>query len=595
MGRGDVSLACASALVDALVAGGVRHACVSPGSRSTPLALALARNERVTVHVHLDERSGAFFALGLAKATQRPVAVACTSGTAAAECFPAVVEASQSRVPLVVLTADRPLRLRGTGANQTIDQTELYGRYARAYVEPPVPTTSDDVAAWLDAGLRVLRAASGLPIGPVHVNCCFEEPLVPEGAGPVSRVTIETERRPKPWEGLAGPEDVDRVAEAISGARGVIVAGPRTWEDSDGIGDLADHLGWPLLAEPASGVRLPEAALAAGQALLGDDAWIDAHRSEVVLQLGAAPTTRATQRLVASAGRLVVIDIHHLEPDPEGRADVRIHAQPKDVIGPLLGRPFADDGEPIAFALTEGDPLPDVAALERLRIAPAPFGWLAGWQGADDRARRAIDAKLDDEGAPSELRVARDVAAFVPDGGFLFVGSSTPIRDLDLAMAPRDGLRVLTNRGASGIDGSIATALGAAAAGRGPLFALLGDLTFLYDVGTLAWQARRGLHAVLVVLNNGGGEIFSQLPQRGLPEHRDLFTTPHGFADFSALCAGLGVRHATVSRSAELGPALERAVHDGGIHVVEVRIDPERDRACRDELRAAVHDVLAAR
>ncbi|MEP6759537.1 MAG: 2-succinyl-5-enolpyruvyl-6-hydroxy-3-cyclohexene-1-carboxylic-acid synthase, partial [Actinomycetota bacterium] len=180
MGRGDVSLACATALVDALAGRGVRDACVSPGSRSTPLALALARDERIRVHVHLDERSASFFALGLARATGAPVAVTCTSGTAAAEYLPAIVEASQSRVPLVVLTADRPPRLRGTGANQTIDQTDLYGRYTRAYLEPPVPATATDTDRWFDAGLRACEAVTGSPHGPVQVNCPFEEPLVPE-------------------------------------------------------------------------------------------------------------------------------------------------------------------------------------------------------------------------------------------------------------------------------------------------------------------------------------------------------------------------------------------------------------------------------
>ena len=183
MGLGDISLACATGLVDALAGRGVRAACVSPGSRSTPLALALARDERMRVHVHLDERGAAFFALGLAKASGAPVVLACTSGTAAAEYFPAIVEASQARVPLIVLTADRPPRLRGTGANQTIDQTELYGRYVRAYLEPPVPAALEDAEAWFDAGVRAHDAATGTPPGPVQLNAPFEEPLVPDAHG----------------------------------------------------------------------------------------------------------------------------------------------------------------------------------------------------------------------------------------------------------------------------------------------------------------------------------------------------------------------------------------------------------------------------
>ena len=182
MDTGDISLACATALFDELAAHGLRHACVSPGSRSTPLALALDRHAEITVHVHLDERSSAFFALGLAKALRRPVAVACTSGTAAAELFPAVVEASQARVPLYLLTADRPPRLRGTGANQTIDQVRLFGEYAGAYLDPPVPASPDDALEWRRIGRDAVAACGGPQPGPVHINCSFDEPLVPTGA-----------------------------------------------------------------------------------------------------------------------------------------------------------------------------------------------------------------------------------------------------------------------------------------------------------------------------------------------------------------------------------------------------------------------------
>jgi 2-succinyl-5-enolpyruvyl-6-hydroxy-3-cyclohexene-1-carboxylate synthase len=592
--RADVSLACAAALVDALVAGGVRHACVSPGSRSTALALALARNDRVTVHVHLDERSSGFFALGLAKATGKPVAVACTSGTAAAELLAPIVEASQSRVPLVVLTADRPPRLRGTGANQTIDQTELFGRHVRAFVEPPVPSVPGDADAWAEAGVEALHAMAGLPIGPAHVNCPFEESLVP-GEASTGRRTVEVPRRdPKPWERLATTEDVDRVAAAASGARGVIVAGWSAWDDLGAIDLLADHLEWPLLAEPGSGLRTPgegvrgpDGALAAGQGLLGTDRWLDAHRPEVAIQVGAAPTARATQRLVASVERLVVIDVHHLEPDPEHRADVRVRAMPEEVAAGLLGRPTGD-----ALAITSPTPVPSAEELRAARIEPAPFGWRADWLDADERARGALDRVLDDEDRPSELRVARDLAAWVPDGGLLFVGNSGPVRDLDLAMAPRSGLRVLGNRGASGIDGLVSTALGVAAARRGPTVALLGDLSFLVDAGALLWLAGRGIDAVLVVLNNGGGQVFSRLDQGALPERQELFVTPHGFEDLGALCVTARAGHARVEQMRALVRSLEDGLARGGVQVVEVTIDPGHDRAIRQGCSEAIREAL---
>jgi 2-succinyl-5-enolpyruvyl-6-hydroxy-3-cyclohexene-1-carboxylate synthase len=589
MSLGDVNLACAWALVEELHSSGVAHACISPGSRSTPLALALERHPGVKTHVHLDERSSAFFALGLAKATGKPVAVVCTSGTATAELFPAVVEASQSRVPLVLLTADRPPRLRGTGANQTIDQIEIFGVYVRACLEPPLPATKDDVSAWAETGRTAVRAAAGLPIGPVQVNCAFDEPLAPTGE-PFRRATAHSDRSfRKPWEGLVLPEDIERAARYLSGARGIVVAGGMAWGDLHRVIDLADRLEWPVIAEPTSQARVPE-ALAAGPFLMRSEAWLATHAPEVVLHVGAYPTSRTAQSLVASAGTLLVVDVHHPEPDPEGRATWRLRAQPEDLAGALVGRPFARDGEPILFAVT-GSTIPRGEDLETERIAPSPMGWRAEWLGADTRARTLVDETLDGWGEPFEGRVARDLAAVIPDGGTLVVGSSMPIRDLDVFMTPRNGLRVLANRGASGIDGFVSTALGVAASGA-PTYVLCGDLTFLHDVGALVWNARRGLEALFVVLNNGGGTIFGYLPQRSLPEFERLFETPHD-VDLGAICAASGAGHTRIERADELLPAVDEAA-GRGVHVVEVVIDPELDRGRHAEVQAAVDETLRA-
>ena len=291
MSLGDVNLGCALALVHELVRGGMQHACISPGSRSTPLALALDRHPSVTTHVHLDERSGAFFALGIAKAAGKPVGVACTSGTAAAELFPAVVEASQSRVPLVLLTADRPPRLRGTGANQTIDQVELYGTYARAYVEPPVPASDADVESWRRAGERAIDAVRPVP-GPVHLNLPFDEPLVPSNGAATSpsQTSLRSRSRSRVDVSL---ENGDRFAREVSGARGMAVVGGWTGDLSGVTRFFTEGLKWPVLAEPTSGIRTPGVALAAGQALMSSSAWLDRHRPELVVQLGATPTTQA--------------------------------------------------------------------------------------------------------------------------------------------------------------------------------------------------------------------------------------------------------------------------------------------------------------
>jgi 2-succinyl-5-enolpyruvyl-6-hydroxy-3-cyclohexene-1-carboxylate synthase len=557
---GDVSLACAWALVDELVGAGMRHACLSPGSRSTPLALALSRHPHVELHVHLDERSSAFFALGIAKATLRPVAVACTSGTAAAELFPAVVEASQSRMPLVLLTADRPPRLRGTGANQTIDQIELYGRYARAFLEPPVPAVVADVEAWRDAGRSALDAMLPTP-GPVHVNCPFEEPLSPsdEATSPSRTRSSGWERRAQRPEASLTQEEADELVRLVSGARGVAFFGAWPTIDDGPARLWSDVLGWPVIAEPQSNTRLPDQALTAGQVLLGSG-WLAGHEPDVVVQLGAAPTTRASQALIAAAREVIVVDQFHLEPDTEGRATLRLHVDPGEI------------------------------SVEGAR--PAPAWWTEDWQRADERARVAMDSFLDGIAEPFEPRVARDLAASTPAGGTLFVGNSSPIRDLDLAMAPREGLRILANRGASGIDGMVSTALGIACAGPGPTFALLGDLSFLHDVGAFLWSTRRGSRLSMVVLNNGGGQLFAQLPQRGLPEHKQLFLTPHDL-DLGQVCAAGGAGHERIERSDDLIPALARTDAGSGLMVLEVMVDAERQRHHRAELKAAIDDALA--
>jgi 2-succinyl-5-enolpyruvyl-6-hydroxy-3-cyclohexene-1-carboxylate synthase len=584
--QGDISLACAAALVDGLVGGGATHACLSPGSRSTPLAIALARDARVRLHVHLDERSSSFFALGLAKATGRPVIVATTSGTAVAELLPAVVEASQSRMPLVLLTADRPPRLRGTGANQTILQPGLFGGYVRASLDLPVPAAPGQEAWWRQATREAFDAMADDPPGPVHLNCPFEEPLMPSDGVASPPRTDERFEWPVRPEAALDPDESERLAGLVSGA---VVVG--AWP-GDIYGDVrfwSETLGWPVLVEPTSTARRPGASLAAGQAVIASEAWASAHRPEVVIQFGAAPTSRPTQAFVASAEHVVVADRWHLDPDPDRVASWRLAVDP-DALGSALGRhPVVQRG--IGIALTGERTESEVEQLWRARIDPTPEEWREGWRESDRRARTTMDARMDGWEEPFEPRIARDVAARVPAGGILFVGNSTPVRDLDLAMAPRDGLRVLANRGASGIDGLVSTTLGVAAADRGPTVALLGDLSFLHDVGAVVWNAPRVFQLTIVVVNNGGGHVFSLLPQRGLPEHRELFVTPHRL-DLGALCEAAGAGHERVERAPDLLPALDRAA-GAGLSVVEVVVDAELGLRRRREMQGAVDTAVA--
>jgi 2-succinyl-5-enolpyruvyl-6-hydroxy-3-cyclohexene-1-carboxylate synthase len=543
-------------VVDDLVRFGMEHATVSPGSRSTPLALARARHPHVLVHVHLDERAAGFFALGIAKATGRPVAVACTSGTAAAELLPAVVEASQARVTLVLLTADRPPELRGIGANQTIDQVGLFGGHVRASFDAPVPGDAADEQTWHDLVLELTRASMGLPPGPVHLNLPFREPLVgaPEvlPASPPSGTEFTLSA-------VAEPEELEALQrELTSTTDGLILAGSMR-ESPPTLPEVAARAGWPLLAEPTSNLRVP-GALSAGQLLLADARFSNEHVPEVVLQFGAAPTSRAALELVRRAGRLVIVDPDHLVADPHRKAAWTLRAEPAGFVSELLFG-YEPSGE---------------------------SAWLRAWREADEAARTAVEGVLDAWGEPYEGRIARDVAASVPDGGVLVVGSSMPVRDLDAYKRPREGLQVLANRGASGIDGFVSTALGVSAAGA-PTTALCGDLTLLHDIGALIWSASRDLDCVVVVPNNDGGAIFSFLSQRELPEFEELFATPHG-RDLGAICRAAGAGHARVEHAADLIPAVERARGAGGVHVVEVPID----RARNVELHAAVQEAVAA-
>ena len=546
---GDIAFACMRELVDELHQGGVDAVCISPGSRSTPLVLAFARHGAFDVRVILDERSAAFFALGRARATGKPAALVCTSGTATANYLPAIVEASMSNVPMIVLTADRPPSLRGTGANQTIDQHQLYGGYVRMFMETGVPRAHAHAAKmWRTLARRAVETAQ---TGPIHINMPFEEPLTPTGA----EVDLGT-TDPKPPQNLTTPSiNVESFRDLLLSERGAIVAG-QIDDDAQAVAALAEHLGWPLIAEPLSGLRVPGDALSAGQALLGDDRFAEQHAPEAVLQFGRTPTSRATQRFVAAAARLGVIGERPADPAKAAKQ--------------TLSAPEGAAARALIKLVSENDGT-----------------WLKEWRDADAVARGALDTFLDGEKQPFEIRVARDVAAAVPDGTTLVVASSTPVRDLDFAMAPREGLRVIANRGASGIDGFVSTVLGVASAGS-PTVALAGDLSVLHDAAGLLWVARRGEPVIFVVLNNKGGGIFDLLPSAALPENDALFATAHEI-DLRALAAAAGIGYET---GTDLAAFLKEAPTTATLF--EVPIDRARAVKRRKALKKAIASALSA-
>jgi 2-succinyl-5-enolpyruvyl-6-hydroxy-3-cyclohexene-1-carboxylate synthase len=529
----DANTSFATALVDEWARSGVTDAIVAPGSRSTPLALALARDARLRTQVVLDERSASFRALGIALATGRPVVLLCTSGTAAANFHPAVIEAAHARVPLVVCTADRPPELRDAGAGQTIDQDHLYGSAARWYSDPGPP--EDHPAAgpvWRALACRAVTESLGPPAGPVHLNLPFREPLVPTGA-PLVDAPGRADGRPwtisSPATRASAPVVVERLADLVRAhPRGLLVAGWGANVQAATAARFAEAAGWPVLADPISNLRAGVHAVSVYEALLRTPGFADAYRPDVVVRIGAPLTSKiATNWLDASVAQ-VLVDPDAGWLDPHHAASERIAAD----AGVLL--------DAVAGALGSH---------------AVNLDWLDEWQRAESRARDAIDAVLDQPGAAFEGRVARDVAAALPDGSTLVVASSLSVRAVEWCMAPRTGLRVLANRGANGIDGFVSTVVGvaqASAKSNAPTIGLCGDLCFLHDVNGLLGATAP---MTLVVLDNDGGGIFSFLPPAELPEFEALFGTPHGL-DLVEVARAHGVTAERVDDTSKLAGAL---------------------------------------
>jgi 2-succinyl-5-enolpyruvyl-6-hydroxy-3-cyclohexene-1-carboxylate synthase len=640
------STAFATVFADELGRCGLREVVIAPGSRSTPLAMAfwaLERAGRVRLHVRIDERSASFTALGLAKASRRPVAVLCTSGTAAANFHPAVIEADESAVPLLVLTADRPPELRATGASQTIDQVKLYGSAVRWYAESGVPERRAGMAGyWRSLACRAWANAAGalgtLP-GPVHLNLPFRDPLVPDGApgapppdnnekrasayreagsgrppaGPAPSPADNSNKRASataPEAGQAGrPAEMSAFADAdwpeslagradgapwtrfgvpAAGAeplalpwseRGVIVCGDGDY-DAAALVELAERAGWPILAEPSSGARRGPNALTGYQYLLAAPEFMAACRPEVIVSAGRPGLTRPQSALMGLA-RAGGPAVRHV------------------VVASGPGR-WADPQR----AAT------DVAPAIRLTGAPAkaPGGWLGAWLRADAAATRAAGAVLDvpGNGALAEPEVARELLAALPANAVLWCGNSLSVRDIDLLMPPRTDARVIASRGASGIDGTFSTAAGAALAHaaehpRAVAFALVGDLSLLHDAPGLAiGPAEPRPDLCVVVVNNDGGGIFEGLePARfkdnaggaadGPSVFERVFGTSHG-ASLEQLAAAFGVPYTLAERPGDLAKAVAAAIPGTGPRIVEARTG----RAVSEDLRARMRAAAVA-
>jgi 2-succinyl-5-enolpyruvyl-6-hydroxy-3-cyclohexene-1-carboxylate synthase len=537
-------------LIDEWVRLGIRHAVVAPGSRSTPMAVALASNQDVTVHIVHDERVAAFVALGIGL-DGVPAVLLCTSGTAAANFYPAVVEAGLSDVPMVVITSDRPPELRDVGAPQTIDQTHLYSRSVRWFHDPGVPDTAG-AHTWRSLAFRAFKAARH---GPVHLNLPFREPLtgtpgeLPAASRrePVS-TRITSVGAPAP---AIGPAD-EGVGALVDRQRGVIVAGGRSGVSTERIAALAESTGWPVLADPTSGARALPAAVTTFDALLRHRDFADAHVPEVVVRIGRPPASRVLAEWIAGCSCVVV-----------------------QVGGPGV----IDPGHDVALVCTIDD-------LDGLRGSSGTT-WAARWRHAEKRAMEAIEAVLADDGSLTEPGVAHVVATSVPEGVGVVVASSMPVRDLEWFGGP--GAIAHANRGANGIDGVVSTALGRALAGT-PTVAIVGDIAFVHDSNALVGLRTRSADLRIVVVDNDGGGIFSFLPQAtALPadQFETLLGTPHG-TDIEGLARAHGIDASTITDAGELA---ERLTHPGP-WLVRVPTDRAENVVVHNRLNAAVAAAL---
>ena len=563
------------AFVDELARCGLRDACTSPGSRCTPLVLSLAREPRLRCHSHIDERCSGFFALGLAKATGAPVAVTCTSGTATAELLPAAIEAHEAGVPLLILTADRPPELRENGAGQTIDQVKLFGQAAKWFFEVGTHEPTQERLRWMRtlACRAYWRALEGRP-GVVHLNFPLREPLVEDEPLPADG-TGRPDGRPlvtcTPAR-AAAPEDARSLAGPVAAARrGVVVAG--RYERDTALGEAASAFcaaaGWPLLADPLSGARRGEAAVAHYDALLRHGPFAASVKPDLVLRVGDLPTSKPLRGWLAS-----MCDVPQAAIDQEGRW------QDPDA---ALCRRFALEPAAALRALAQDAPAPDP-------------DWLASWRSADERAAEALLGVLG-AGGLSEPTVAAELGVLLPEQATLFVASSMPVRDIESFWPVRaDPPRVLCNRGANGIDGTVSSAFGAAAAGRrGPDVLLIGDVALAHDIGGLLAARRLELDLTIVLIDNGGGGIFDFLPVAATQE--DIYTrhiaTPTGL-DFAHAARLYGLEHETVTDVLAFRAALERALtqRPRRAGIIEVRTDRAENVALHRRAWEAVAGVL---
>ena len=564
MTRDPVYSACAT-FANELSGQGVEHVVISPGSRSTPLTLTFAQTANIKTWVQLDERSAAFFALGLAKKTQKPVALICTSGTAAANYLPAVVEANWSETPLIVLTANRPPELRGWGAGQTIDQTNIYGSNVRWFAELPIANEPDD--HWFQfAAARAFQSSMGPRPGPVHLDWPFREPLEPlndavldQPSDPIQLDMAQTV--------LSSNKIRDLAQRLEQTPRGVVIAGPMVqgsqWRQA--VKHFCTKTGYPLLAEPLSQLRIDfkDVTVLQHHDHLLRSSWSKEVAPDIVIRLGGPPTCKALKKWLE----------HHRCPM-------------------IMFDPFNSWADP-SFTTSEilsvgNEGLSAIA--EIIDPTMADPQWQTTWRSANDQASTTINNILDSEPL-LQAAVARELGRHLPSDHVLYVSNSMPVRDIDSFMEPHsDSLHVIGNRGASGIDGVISSAAGAAASGQ-PTTLLIGDLAFQHDMGGLIAARSLDITLTVVVLDDQGGGIFSHLPIAQVTDpaiFEKLFTTPQHLP-IAGIVEALGIEYQEVSNAGTLADLVREPQ---GIRVIRIPIDSSHDIDQHLRIGRAVTDSI---
>jgi 2-succinyl-5-enolpyruvyl-6-hydroxy-3-cyclohexene-1-carboxylate synthase len=556
----DIQASFCAVIVDQWANDGVTHAFVAPGSRSTPLALALAEEPRIRVEIVHDERSAAFMALGAGLATGVPAITLCTSGTAAAHFHAAIVEADLSGVPLIACTADRPPELQGIRAPQTINQKDLYGDSVRKFIDPGVPEWNER-GQWRNFARQAFDAATGFGRGPVHVNLPFREPLVgaPTDAIHAIEDSVAARDAVRPTK-----TDVAMLVEHISGLRGVIVAG-HGCRGLKQVVELAERLNWPVLADSRSGLQHHDGVITHADAFLREPNTSKRLKPEVVLQLGEGPASKVLgQYLHDGAAKVIQISDRPENRDPFRDVAIALHGDLKKIVVALLR--------------------------EVQNLNPVANEFKEAWITADRLAAGVITECLGS--SLTEPAVANTVAESARAGQIIVASSSMPIRDLEWYSRIGKGVTVLSNRGANGIDGVLATAIGAAATTKKTVYVLIGDVAFLHDSSSLTALNKRDVNMRIVVTDNDGGAIFSFLSQKQTlkaERYEQLFGTPHG-TDLIKMAKAHGLKSVGVNTR----DALKRALAGRGVKVIVVKTNRDSNLEEHNRINSAVSQRLSS-